>query len=151
MAEDVRRVLASILVLCGCLLGNSAGAEVLITAREAALPPSKTAVGETRALSRAPEAELLPPSRSGRVTSPLQFGIKFVPHGGTTIDPASTRVLYLKEPIVDLTPRVKKYMTASGIDMPVAEAPSGQHVMVIELTDSRGHVGLSTVTLTVGP
>jgi len=146
------RAFASIVALCGCIAGTSAGAEVLITPQEAALPSASAPLGKTRALSRAPDAELLPPSSGGvAVASPLQFKIRFVPHGGTTIDLAATRILYMKEPMVDLTQRVKKYMTASGIDMPAAEAPPGQHVMMIELTDSRGHVGLSTITLTVGP
>lgn len=81
--------------------------------------------------------------------SPLLFKVKFLAHGGTAIDPAATRVTYLKDPLVDLTPRLRKYLRPTGIEMPDAEIPPGQHVIMVELADSSGHRGISILTLVV--
>ena len=102
-----------------------------------------------RGISRPPEAESAQVSAKD-LKSPIDFKIKFVPHGELTIDPALTRVTYLKDPLIDLTPRLTRYIKASGIDMPDAELPPGKHLIRIELTDSNHHTGSSVLTLVVG-
>ena len=75
-------------------------------------------------MTRPPEVviELPEPSMAGK--SPVHFKVKFVPHNGASIDVSSLRVLYLKDPVVDLTSRVKPFLVKDqGIDMPVAEIP----------------------------
>ena len=45
----------------------------------------------------------------------------------------------LEKPDIDLTPRVKAFITANGIDIAGAEVPPGQHQFWIELKDSNGN------------
>ncbi|MNL87480.1 hypothetical protein D3C87_2166520 [compost metagenome] len=65
------------------------------------------------------------------------------------IDPTSVRVTYLRQPSVDLTPRVKAFVTADGIDAPAVLVPPGKHVVEVEATDKEGRLGRGRITLTV--
>jgi hypothetical protein len=128
----------------GLMLGlcTNAGAEVLITPEEAARPPAAVSAPpeplETRAgVSARPDVTLELPAVAGK--SPLHFRVKFKPHNGADIDPNSVRVIYLKTPVVNLTPRVKAFTERTGIDMPMAEVPPGEHLIMIEITDTYGH------------
>ena len=137
-------------VLLAAVAAGPASAEVLISQQEAALPSanSPSTAGAVRGVSRPPQA-LLESRREKALTSPLTFKVKFVSYGGTKVDPVATRVTYLKNPLVDLTPRLKRYIQATGIDMPNAEIPPGEHPIMVELTDSNGHTGASVLTLVV--
>jgi hypothetical protein len=138
-------------VLLAAVAAGPASAEVLISQEEAALPPSSSPVtpGQVRGVSRPPLARLEPqPAKAP--TSPITFKVTFVSYGRTKIDPAATRVTYLKNPLIDLTPRLKRYIQATGIDMPNAEIPPGEHPIMVELTDSNGHTAVSVLTLVVG-
>lgn len=120
------------------LSGNVANAgSVLIKPEEAALPsppeaPSVALV--TRGITRRPGVTLASPEAS--VTSPFNLEFKFQTHGGSSINLDSFHLIYLKNPNVDLTARVKPYVTASGVDMVGAEAPPGRHVIKVRISDS---------------
>jgi hypothetical protein len=125
-----------------------ARAEVLITEQEAMRPAATPKPEEaSRGIFRAPKIDVLSPQEA--VTSPLVLKLKFESFGGTKIDEDSVRVIYLKNPAVDLTPRLKKYLKGSGIEMDAAEAPPGQHHLKIEVKDSDGHLGSTDVVFTV--
>jgi hypothetical protein len=126
--------------------GASAG-EVLIKPEEAALPPPTTASVTliTRGLSRKPEVILTSPG--GSVTSPFNLQIKFEPHGGSKIKPNTFHLIYLKTPNVDLTARVKPYVTADGVEMIGAEAPPGQHMIKAVISDSENRESSTVFTL----
>ena len=148
----LRRIFPTITAVLLCVAAGTASAEVLITAQEAALPSANIpqAAGPVRGISRPPQAVLDPRSATEKsLKSPLAFRVKFMAYGGTTIDPAATRVTYLKNPLVDLTPRLKKYIQPTGIDMPDAEIPPGQHAIMVELSDTNHHKGTSVLTLVV--
>jgi hypothetical protein len=136
-----------------CLLFGmgSARADVLITAEEAARP---NAVGPAplllRSISRPPEAILSSSAKPGdALKSPLLFAVKFVAHGGAKINKSLVRIFYLKSPSVDLVPRIQAHLDDSGINMPGAEVPPGEHRIVIELTDTAGKVGQTELNLVV--
>ena len=120
------------------LSGHVANAgSVLIKPEEAALPsppetPSFASV--TRAITRRPSVTLASPEAS--VTSPFNLEFKFQAHGGSSINLDSFHLIYLKNPNVDLTARVKPFVTASGVDMVAAEAPPGRHVIKVRISDS---------------
>jgi hypothetical protein len=116
----------------------SAGS-VLIKAAEAALPPAPAAANlalATRGITRRPNVILVSPKAS--VSSPFDLDFKFRAHGGSTIEPDSFHLIYLKEPTVDLTARVKPFVTAKGVEMGEAEAPPGRHAIKVTITDSAG-------------
>lgn len=142
--------------LATCLLvltlgahGASAGT-VLIKAAEAALPPAAEGPSialVTRGITRKPDIVLTAPEAS--VSSPFNLKFKFAAHGGATIKPDSFHLIYLKQPDVDLTSRVKPFVTADGLDMTGAEAPPGKHTIKAIVSDSAGRKSSFTFVLNV--
>ncbi|HYD05200.1 MAG TPA: hypothetical protein VEC60_05720, partial [Reyranella sp.] len=97
-----------------------------------------------------PEVEILSPASNNVVLkSPFDLRLRFKTYNGTRLDTASIKVLYLRNPQADLTPRVVKHLKGNMIEMSGAEAPPGQHEIRIEFKDSRNHVGSATLTLNV--
>jgi hypothetical protein len=132
------------------LVGGAAHATQLITEDEAKLPPPKGAIAaDRRGILRGPKVEIVSPS--GAAHSPLRLQLKFESFGGATINPDSVKVIYLRSPNVDLTPRVKPFIQADGIDMPQAELPPGEYMVRVDVKDSDGRPGTASFTLTVSP
>lgn len=122
------------LFLALAMSGHSASAgNLLIKPEEAALPAVPSPL-ITRGITRGPTVILASPEAS--VTSPFNLQFKFQPHGGSTIKPDSFHLIYLKNPNVDLTARVKPYVTANGVEMLAAEAPPGRHVITVKISDN---------------
>lgn len=131
------------------LHGAAFAATLLITPEEAALP---AATGEslTRGISRGPGVELVSPNEDfGPVKAPFELKIAFAPRGGSKIDPASVKVVYLKSPFIDLTPRLQSSITETGIVLPDAGVPAGEHALKITVLDTDGRETNSIVRLVV--
>jgi len=122
---------------------------VLITEDEARLPPPKETSERTRGITRGPRIEYLAEGNPAR--SPIHFRVKFQSFGGAKIDPESLKVTYMKNPAVDLTPRLKPFTQAAGIDMPNAVLPAGDHILRIDLKDSDGRTAATSFTLKIVP
>lgn len=124
-------------------------ADVLVTDAESRLPaPTKTGP-VSRAITRGPRIEfagVTDPSKS-----PVRLRFKFEAFGGATVNLASLRLMYLKTPLIDLTDRIKPYAQATGVDMPSAELPVGEHAMRLELADSDGRTAISNITIRIAP
>ena len=120
----------------------------LIVAKEAALPPA-AGVLATRGISRGPSVKMASPEPDVAVSSPLDFKVVFEARGGDKIDPSSVKVIYMKSPFVDLTPRLKNAISANGIDFPKAEVPPGSHTIRITVKDTEGRETNSVQTLVV--
>jgi hypothetical protein len=146
----MRPLLAFLIAGLGSIAAITANAEVLISVQEAALPPAPPAPPKPQIVARAvhprPEAILKP---LGDETSPMTFKVELKAYGGSKVDPDSVRVTYLKEPLVPLTSRLRKYITERTILMPDAEVAPGEHKLKIELKDTEGVDGTSTITLVV--
>jgi hypothetical protein len=122
---------------------SEARAVVLITAQEATLP---NAVGApqlgVRGVTRGPKVLVLSPAPdAGLVRSPLDLVLKFETHGRSVIEPLSVKVIYLKNPTINLTQRIGNLVTANGIKVQGAEAPSGTHYIRVEVKDDVGRLG----------
>lgn len=120
----------------------------LISAKEAALPPA-AGVLTTRGISRGPAVKLISPEADTPVQSPFDFRVSLDARGGQKIDPDSVKVVYMKSPFVDLTPRLKSSITASGIQLSKAEVPPGTHTIRITAKDTEGRETNSVVTIVV--
>jgi len=121
---------------------------ILITRDEAKLPPPKIAVAmSARGVTRGPQIEVV--QDADPTKSPTHFQLKFIAHGGAKIDPTTVQMTYLRTPDVDLTPRIKPFVTDSGIDIPNAVVPVGAHMLRVDLKDSDGRVGTLNFTLNV--
>ena len=137
-------------VAIGLLMTGAVRAGQLITEEEAKLPPPKGAIAaDRRGILRGPKVEVVLPN--GGVHSPLRLQLKFESFGGTTIDPDSVKVIYLRSPNVDLTPRVKPFIQGNGIDMPEAELPPGEYTVRVDVKDSDGRPGTTSFTLNILP
>src|SRR5262245_10686398 len=101
------------LVALACLftfeIASAQSAVVLISDDEAKLPPPKTAPADARGVTRAPKIELVAPEGSFR--SPVPMKLTFVSYGGVNIDVGSLHVLYLRDPNIDITLRLKPFVT----------------------------------------
>jgi hypothetical protein len=130
------------------LVVDTATATPLVTAEEAQLPAdnSRGRVGIERGVDIVP---VYPAPKSGAVQSPLNFRVKFRPHGNADVDLDSLVVIYKKIPEIDLTQRLKPFVQPDGINMPNAEVPPGVHRILIFLRDSVGHQGEADIRFEV--
>ena len=120
----------------------------LINAKEAALPPASGALA-TRGISRGPSVKLISPEADTPVSSPIDFKVNFEARGEGKIDPASVKVVYMKSPFVDLTPRLKGAISAQGIDFAKADVPPGAHTIRVTAKDTDGRETNTIFTLVV--
>jgi hypothetical protein len=81
--------------------------------------------------------------------SPFDFKVAFEARGDAKIDPASVKVIYMKSPFVDLTPRLKSVISTNGIDFAKADVPPGTHTIRISVKDTDGRETNSVLTLVV--
>ncbi len=147
------RLFSKGILLTAALLASIATAQansvVLITADEASQPPPKGAVAmAARGVTRGPKIEF---ASSAVTTSPMKLTLKFQSYGGAAIDPESVRVVYLRANNVELTSRVKPFLTPTGIEIPEAELPPGNHVVRVDLKDTDGRAASTSFTLKVDP
>jgi hypothetical protein len=144
-----RRALAIKGILIGMVLASSqaCAGTVLITKEEANLPPEL--VVDSRSVTRGPRIELIQPGETAY--SPMHFQLKFRSFGGSEIRSETLRVIYLKTPEVDITPRVTRFARPAGIDIPDAEAPEGEHSIRVQVTDSEGRSRSSVFTFRIAP
>jgi hypothetical protein len=145
----IRAVLPAAALLAG-LSGSLAAEPVrLITPEEAGLPQAASSAGQTRNLTRGPGIDAVAPPAIA-VTGPFRLAVRFKPRNGVAVDPATIRLTYRRQPAIDLTPRLKAFFSADGIEAPAVTAPPGRHVIEIEATDKEGRTGRGQITLTVG-
>lgn len=123
----------------------------LITEEEAKLPPQKGAVPNSgRGITRGPRIQV-PDGEVAPQASPMRFQVKFQTFGGSSVDLDALKVTYLKSPVVDLTQRVKPFAQATGIDMPDAQLPPGEHLVRVDIKDSEGRTASTSFLLKIAP
>ena len=138
-------VLLAAALVASAQLGLAAS---LISAKEAALPPAAGTLA-TRGISRGPAIKLASPEADTPVMAPFDFKINFEARGDTKIDPSSVKVVYMKSPFVDLTPRLKSAISANGIDFAKADVPPGTHAIRVTVKDTEGRETNSVLNLVV--
>ncbi|MSQ71981.1 MAG: hypothetical protein EXR27_11925 [Betaproteobacteria bacterium] len=100
----------------------------------------------TRAISRGPGVKLASPDSVG---GQFAFKIAFEPRGESQIDTNTVKVEYLKGAGIDLTERVKGGLKPTGIEIPAAAAPAGEHPIRVSVRDNEGRLGSAEFKLTV--
>lgn len=144
----LKQSIRSLALLLVALPALAAGPLTLITEDEARLPAGE--VQKSRGITRGPTVEQISPKAEAKsVKSPLDFKLRFVAHGGASIDADSVQLLYVKSPSVDLTGRIAAYVGEDGISVSKATLPPGEHIMAVSVTDSSGRRGQSIVKLVV--
>ena len=121
----------------------------LITADESSLP-NATGQISSRGITRGPGVKVLSPDPASKtVKAPFDLKIAFEPRGGSKIDPASATLTYLKNPTVDLTPRVKSGIKPEGIEVSKAAVPAGEHQIRVTVKDDEGRQTSQVINLNV--
>lgn len=148
----ISHILPVVLAAAATLTAAQAAEPVqLITREEAGLPTASVAPASTRNITRGPGIDTLPTPDKGVDGKPFRLSVRFMPSNGVPIDPASVRVFYRRQPPVDITDRIKPYITPAGIEAPSVVVPTGSHVLEIEATDKEGRIGRRQLKLTVAP
>jgi len=148
----VRHILPAVLATAAMLTAAQAADPILlITREEAGLPTASKTATSTRNLTRGPGIDTLPTPDKGVDGKPFRLSVRFMPSNGVPIDPATVRVFYRRQPPVDITERIKPFITPAGIEAPSVVVPSGSHILEIEATDKEGRIGRRQLTLTVAP
>lgn len=144
MLNSINRLIPAIF----CLAISDVFAVQLITTQEAALPSYDKQI-ITRGISRGPNIKINAPQSNSPVTAPFDLKVHFEPRGDSKIDPGSIKVTYLKSPTVDLTPRIKFGISASGIELQKADAPPGNHTLRVTVKDTDGRETNATLNLII--
>jgi hypothetical protein len=143
-----RAAISALLLIASGSLAFSAEPVRLITPEEARLPSADLSAAQERNLTRGPGIDAVAPPPIG-VSGTFRLAVRFKPRNSVAIDPESVRVTYRRQPEIDLTARLKPFVTATGIEAPAVIVPPGKHVIVIEATDKEGRIGRSQMMLTV--
>ncbi len=151
MGDIARRALFSCAIVgLGALAvgdGLAQGAGVwLINSQEAALPPSHTS-NAGRSITRGPAIRQISPDGTVAANKPFDLRVQFAGRGGEKINPASAQLAILRGNNVNITDRLKPYITANGIEMPAAMVPPGTYVLQVTVSDSGGRQSVANVEI----
>ncbi len=150
MGIIARRKLVSFAILGVGLLpvaGRTQGSGVwLVTGQEAALPPATTSKAG-RSITRGPAIRQVSPASAVAANQPFDLRVEFAGRGGEKINPASAQVLILRGNNVDVTSRLKPFITANGIAMPNAMVPPGTYVLQVAVSDAGGRQSIANVEI----
>jgi hypothetical protein len=110
----------------------------LITPEEADQPASRQLV-PSKSDPDGPSIEVRQPGEVKDVVPPIHIDVAFVPKEGHTIDFKTLKVTYLKLFDIDITDRLKPYITPTGLHSDNAKLPPGDHTIEISVKDDAGH------------
>jgi hypothetical protein len=144
---------SSVVMLCLALTSPVQAADWLITPEEAALDSAPQAgrgileIGRDD-LSIGPVIDVVEPANGGRAPLPIQVVIHFSPRL-VPIDLTSLKVTLVKFIPIDITDRIRPFVTAEGIDVKEAKIPPGKHRVRIALSDRSGEFSVKEITFEV--
>lgn len=78
------------------------------------------------------------PGEIKEVKPPVTIDVAFEPKDGQTVDLKTLKVTYLKLFDIDITDRMKPYLTPTGIYSQNAKLPPGEHTIEISVKDTAG-------------
>jgi len=116
---------------------------VLINEAEAVRPNAPELT--TRGISRGPGIKLV--GSPEVIAKSFNIKFEFEPRGGARIDAKSIRLEYLKQPLIDLTDRVKAGIHDQTLELERFSVPPGAHALRIRVSDSEGREASQVVNL----
>ncbi len=142
------------IAIAGCITvmtAQAGSATIIITDEEGKLPPPKEMPAPSdRGITRGPKIEL-DAGDKGVLHVPLHLKLKFKSFGGSAIDLGAFQATYIKEPAVDLTARLKPFAQPTGIDIPDAQLPAGEHFIRLSIKDADGRATTKIFKLNIAP
>jgi hypothetical protein len=150
MVAMARRMLlaSGVLSLGVVALGDAfaQGGVWLVTSQEAAQPPSATSKAG-RSITRGPAIRQVSPTGAVTANQPFDLHVEFFGRGGEKINPAATQITILRGGNIDITERLKPYITVNGIEMPAAMVPPGDHVLQVAVSDVDGRKSIANIEI----
>jgi hypothetical protein len=155
MSRTIRPALSLLIALC--LAALAAGAEgppplLLLTQNELDALPSDTPVvwGTQKTSPDGPQIIIDSPTDNATYEGPFPIKIEFRPGPkGHDVDIASLKLEYKKAWGIDITDRVKPYITGTVIDVAESELPRGRHTVEILIADVDENLSSRIFTVTV--
>ena len=143
-------VILSFLVIAAGLADNPAAAAG-VAATGASL---ETAVQPVNLAVDGPAIELVAPENGGIYTSPIGIDIAFASQEGATIDLSTLKVTVVSTTVagvfeIDITEDIIDYASQQGIKAPNAAIPAGEHVVTIQVADSKKRLAERQLSITV--
>jgi hypothetical protein len=124
-----------------------------ITPEEAALAPApeETLIRSRGLNDKGPIIEVVRPEEDKPQSNPLEIVVKFLPRSASSaaVDVASLKVSLVKLFTIDITDRVREFVTTAGIELKEAKIPSGRHTVRINLSDTTGQTSTREITFEV--
>lgn len=104
---------------------------------------------EASMIEGGPGIEIVSPQKGHQFKGAVPVNVRFIKKEGAEIDLATFKLEYLKLLAIDLTPRVKQYVTKDGINVPEAKLPAGSHTIRLSVGDTTGAVTRQVVSFEV--
>jgi hypothetical protein len=116
----------------------------LITPEEAATPEEAEPLIRSRGLGpklpdTGPMIELLKPLANETISVPTEIVVRFTPRSAP-VDLSTLKVSVVKLVRIDITDRLTPYVSPTGIKIPDANLPSGEHKVRLTVGDAEGNV-----------
>jgi hypothetical protein len=118
----------------------------VVTSQEAALPVSPASKAG-RSITRGPAIRQVSPAAAVAANQPFALKVEFAGRGGEKINPASAKVSVLRGNNVDVTSRLKPFITANGIELANAMVPAGTYVLEVAVSDAGGRQSVANIEI----
>ena len=128
------------------LLFTTASTRILLVAN---LFFGTVAISEAGDLTPGPAINVIAPKGNMVQIAPFDLDIRFEQRGASVVDLASLKVFLMKLWDIDITDRVRPYVSGDGIHVTHADFPKGQHTIKITIADHEGHESSRTMTVMV--
>ena len=125
---------------------------LLISQSELNALPSDTPVSWSQKPTspEGPLIEIASPTHNGTYEGPFPIKVKFEPGPkGYEVDISSLKLEYKKAWGIDITDRVRDFITGTVIDVEESELPRGRHTVEIEISDTAKNLSRQIFTVTV--
>jgi hypothetical protein len=140
-------VLFVIVLLGAAGIEGRAESVLLVTPDEAGRPDARAVIVEK---NDGPIIVIKSPENGSTLNGTFRLYVEIVKReGGADIDMGSLAVKYLKLVPIDITGRVRDYITGSKVDVPDAEFPEGSHRAQILIRDTAGNESSKLFSVTV--
>jgi hypothetical protein len=140
-------ILVGAFTTCGVHAASQPPPLQLLTNEEAALPAPMSYGFASPHSDNGPAIGV--PELEATEAQPFALKIHLTPRDGVALDPASLRMECLKSPAVDLSLRVRPYVTQEGLNIDRVTLPAGLHHFRVSINDIRGRLSEKDFTIVV--
>ena len=139
LSASIRAILLGLGLFALPALAQAQAPVVLVTDQEAMEPPPDDVASVYKGITRGPSIEdVAPRDGQSNYVIPGPFRIRIVSRNEVPVDPDAIRIVYLRSRPIDVTQRVRPFITKGEINVPAVLMPPGLHYFRIEATDGLG-------------